>query len=59
MAITYRKRSDRCPGALRPWPAEDGLLVRLRLIGGRISATSLRSLMSVAEEFGDGRVHLT
>lgn len=59
MVTANRERSDRCPGALRPWAADDGLLVRLRLIGGRVSATSLRSLMSVAEEYGDGRIHLT
>lgn len=54
-----RSRTDRCPGALRPWPAEDGLLVRLRLVGGRVPAAALRALVAVAEEHGDGRVHLT
>lgn len=54
-----RSRADRCPGALRPWPAEDGLLVRLRLVGGRVSAEQLRALVAIAEEYGDGRVHLT
>ncbi len=44
---------------MRPWPAEDGLLVRLRLIGGRVSAGSLRSLAEVSERFGDGHVHVT
>lgn len=54
-----RTRRDRCPGALRPWPADDGMLVRLRLIGGRISSESLLALVGVAEEYSDGRVHLT
>ncbi|MFJ9557267.1 nitrite reductase [Nocardiopsis sp. NPDC101807] len=54
-----RTRRDRCPGVLRPWPAEDGLLVRLRLIGGRVGASSLRSLTAVADRYGDGRVHVT
>lgn len=54
-----RTRTDRCPGVGRPWPAEDGLLVRLRLIGGSVSSASLLSLISVAETYGDGRVHLT
>jgi hypothetical protein len=54
-----RSRFDRCPGARRPWQADDGLLVRLRLIGGRVSSASLRALIEVAEEYGDGRVHLT
>lgn len=54
-----RTRADRCPGALRPWQAADGLLVRLRLIGGRVPSRALRSLVEVAEEYGDGRVHTT
>lgn len=56
---TRRTRRDRCPGALRPWPAEDGLLVRLRLVGGRVSSSALRALISVAELYGAGRIHLT
>ena len=59
MPTSRRVRADRCPGALRPWPAEDGLLVRLRLIGGLIGSTALRSLAAVAEQYGDGDVHLT
>lgn len=54
-----RDRRDRCPGALRPWSAEDGLLVRLRLIGGQVSHRSLLALTSLAQEYGDGRVHPT
>jgi len=55
----FRDRRDRCPGVLRPWPASDGLLVRLRLIGGHVSSAALRALLGVAEEYGDGRVHVT
>lgn len=54
-----RSRSDLCPGVLRPWAADDGLLVRLRLIGGRVSASSLRALAAAAEEYADGRVRPT
>ncbi|UCM87615.1 hypothetical protein [Streptomyces marincola] len=54
-----RDRPDRCPGALRPWPADDGLLVRLRLVGGRLTARGLRALLALSERWGDGRVHLT
>ncbi len=54
-----RTRNDRCPGALRPWSAADGLLVRLRLVGGRVTSVSLNALLDVAEEYGDGRVHVT
>ncbi|WP_150254444.1 nitrite reductase [Nocardiopsis deserti] len=56
---TVRSRRDRCPGALRPWPADDGLLVRLRLVGGRLPARPLRALAAVAQEYGDGRIHVT
>lgn len=56
---TARSRSDRCPGVLRPWPAADGMLVRLRLIGGRVTSQQLRSLARAAERYGDGMVHVT
>lgn len=58
MSVT-RNRSDRCPGVARPWSADDGMLVRLRLIGGRLPTTALHALLGVAEEHGDGRVHVT
>ncbi len=45
---SVRTRPDRCPGVTRPWPADDGALVRLRLIGGRVSPAELRDLSSVA-----------
>ncbi|WP_028849087.1 nitrite reductase [Thermocrispum municipale] len=54
-----RSRPDRCPGALRPWSADDGLLVRLRLPGGNVSADALLALLDVAERHGDGHVHVT
>lgn len=44
---------------LRPWPADDGALVRLRLVGGRVSPEALTDVMGVARQFGDGTVHLT
>lgn len=59
MNASPRGRRDRCPGVLRPWPAADGALVRLRLIGGRITPAALVALAAVAQEYGDGRVHLT
>src|SRR3954449_2573837 len=54
-----RSRRDRCPGVFRPWPADDGGLVRLRLIGGRLSGASLAALGEVARAYGDGEIHLT
>ena len=35
------------------------MLVRLRLIGGAVSSRTLRSVVEVAGEYGDGRVHVT
>ncbi|MFS3130568.1 nitrite reductase [Nocardioides sp. Bht2] len=59
MTSAKRSRPDQCPGVLRPWPADDGLLVRLRLPGGRVAYAALLRLMEIAEEFGDGAVHVT
>lgn len=50
---------DRCPGVLRPWIADDGALIRLRLVGGQLSSASLKSLVGIAAEYGDGSIHLT
>jgi precorrin-3B synthase len=54
-----RTRSDRCPGVLRPWLADDGNLIRLRLAGGRLPAARLRALSEVAATYGDGDVYVT
>ena len=56
---TARTRPDRCPGVLRPWRADDGGLVRVRVPGGRVPAAALVALTGVAEEYGDGRVRVT
>ena len=48
-----------CPGALRPWQADDGLLVRLRLVGGRLSTHALKRLSEVSQQHADGRIYLT
>jgi precorrin-3B synthase len=54
-----RHRADRCPGVLRPWVAEDGALVRIRLVGGLLHRTQLAGLADLASEYGDGTLHLT
>ncbi len=57
--MTSRMRRDLCPGVFRPWRAEDGALVRLRIPGGNVSRSTLAELLGVAETYGDGQVHLT
>lgn len=54
-----RERADRCPGVLRPWIAEDGALVRLRLVAGLLTRASLARLAAVSSTYGDANVHLT
>ncbi|MBO9522310.1 MAG: nitrite reductase [Nocardioidaceae bacterium] len=44
---------------LRPWPAQDGGLVRIRAVGGEVSEEMLHSLAEVSATFGDGDLHLT
>lgn len=56
-AVTTRNRDDRCPGVLRPWIAEDGALVRLRLAGGPLRR--VHELLQIADRWGDGAIYLT
>ncbi len=49
---------DRCPGVVRLHEAADGLLARVRLVGGRISADQLRAVADAAD-LGNGAVELT
>lgn len=57
--VSARTRGDLCPGVSRPWPAADGALVRIRLVGGEIPVAGLRRLGRVAARYGDGNLHLT
>jgi len=52
-------RKGWCPGALRPMASGDGLLVRLRITGGTLSADLARALAECAESFGNGRIDLS
>lgn len=58
-AVPSRQIHDRCPGVLRPFAADDGAIVRLRLPGGRTDTTELVDISDLAEEFGAPFVQLT
>lgn len=57
-AGTSATAPDRCPGVLRLHEAADGLLARVRLVGGRISPEQLQAVASGAE-LGNGIIELT
>ncbi len=48
-----------CPGVHAPMPSGDGLLVRVKPFGGRLSASMLRALADAAARCGNGVVELT
>ena len=48
-----------CPGIYEPMASGDGLLVRVKPFGGRVSAAALRALAEAAAAFGNGVVELT
>jgi len=54
-----RAAADRCPGVLRPHRAADGALLRLRLPGGRVSASALDAITAAAQRYANGDVQLT
>lgn len=54
-----RDGRDRCPGALAPFAADDGLIVRARVPGGEVGITSLHALMSIGRDHGTPLVQLT
>ena len=48
-----------CPGALRPMLAGDGLVVRIRPRGGRLSQAQAAGIATLADQFGNGVIDLT
>ncbi|MFX4285162.1 cobalamin biosynthesis protein CobG [Janibacter sp. G349] len=54
-----RSGADRCPGLLTPFVSADGAMVRLRIPGGRVDASTLREISSLAQRFGNPDITLT
>ncbi len=52
-------RQGWCPGALRPMESGDGLIVRLRIIGGALTPDLARGLAQCAEDCGNGLIDLS
>ncbi len=48
-----------CPGALRPMLSGDGLVVRVRLHGGRLPVAVAERLVFLSERFGNGLIDLS
>ena len=48
-----------CPSALRPMPSGDGLVVRVRPRGGRLSCGQATGIAALAARHGNGRIDLT
>jgi precorrin-3B synthase len=48
-----------CPSALRPMASGDGLVVRLRPRGGRLSSTEASRVAQLSSRYGNGLIDLT
>jgi len=48
-----------CPGALRPMPTGDGLLLRIRAPGGRLAPECARAIGDCAARFGNGTIEIS
>ncbi|WKD61167.1 ferredoxin-nitrite reductase [Corynebacterium ciconiae DSM 44920] len=59
LGLGNRQRGDGCPGALTMHQAADGFIGRIRIAGGRASSAHLAALAQLAEEHGDGDIHVT
>jgi precorrin-3B synthase len=58
-ALRSALRRGWCPGALRPMPTGDGLLVRIHPPGGRLAPDALRIIADLAEATGNGLIDVT
>lgn len=54
-----RTAGDACPGTLRLHGADDGLLARVRIPAGLLTAAQAETLADAAQRFGDGHLDIT
>ena len=59
MSASAALRRGWCPGALRPMASGDGLIVRLRVVGGALTPALARAIAAAAAQFGNGHIDLT
>ena len=52
-------RKGWCPGALKPMPSGDGLLVRVRLTAGELPVATAIAIAALAARHGNGSIDLT
>jgi precorrin-3B synthase len=57
MSAAHRK--GWCPGALQPMESGDGLIVRLRIIGGLLVPDLAQALAQCADDYGNGLIDLS
>ena len=48
-----------CPGALRPMASGDGLIARLRILGGALTPKTAQAIADMAKTYGNGAIDLT
>ncbi len=52
-------RASLCPSVLHPTPAPDGVLSRLRVVGGLLTAVQAEAIAQFADRFSQGRIQIT
>ncbi len=59
MTAALETRAGWCPGALRPMPSGDGLIVRVKPRGATLSPAQAIGIAAAASAFGNGALDLT
>lgn len=57
--MVSESEAARCPGLFDPTTAQDGILARLRVPGGRLSVAQCHAIADIADRLGNGTVQIT